>query len=188
MSGGPVGWGCRIHWLHLCKRVKPSPNKCPVAQSVGVAEYTEQPQPTGPPDTCFGGKVLPLCRGAVSVFCNANRLGHRTLVGRRPYPSAEAQSVYSASPTDWATGHLLGEGFTLLHRCSQCILQPKPTGPPDTCWGKFLHFCIGAVSVFCNANRLGHRTLVGGGKVLPLCWGAVSILYSPSCLVPKDTH
>ena len=21
MSYGPVGWGCRIHWLHLCRRV-----------------------------------------------------------------------------------------------------------------------------------------------------------------------
>ena len=27
----PVGWGCRIHWLHLCRGVRPpSPNKCPV--------------------------------------------------------------------------------------------------------------------------------------------------------------
>ena len=24
-----AGWGCRIHWLHLCRGVKPSPNKCP---------------------------------------------------------------------------------------------------------------------------------------------------------------
>ena len=23
--GGPVGWGCRIHWLHLCKEIRPSP-------------------------------------------------------------------------------------------------------------------------------------------------------------------
>ena len=23
-----VGWGCRIHWLHLCRGVRP-PNKCP---------------------------------------------------------------------------------------------------------------------------------------------------------------
>ena len=26
----PVGWVCRIHWLHLCRRVRhPLPNKCP---------------------------------------------------------------------------------------------------------------------------------------------------------------
>ena len=26
----PVGWGCRIHWLHLCRRVRPpTSNECP---------------------------------------------------------------------------------------------------------------------------------------------------------------
>ena len=25
----PVGWGCRIHWLHLCRGVRPPPNECP---------------------------------------------------------------------------------------------------------------------------------------------------------------
>ena len=26
----PVSWGCRIHWLHLCRRVRtPPPNECP---------------------------------------------------------------------------------------------------------------------------------------------------------------
>ena len=24
----PVGWGCRIHWLHLCRGVRPPPNEC----------------------------------------------------------------------------------------------------------------------------------------------------------------
>ena len=24
-----VGWGCRIHWLHLCRGVIPPPNECP---------------------------------------------------------------------------------------------------------------------------------------------------------------
>ena len=24
-----VDWGCRIHWLHLCRRIRP-PNECPV--------------------------------------------------------------------------------------------------------------------------------------------------------------
>ena len=25
----PVSWGCRIHWLHLCRGVRPRPNECP---------------------------------------------------------------------------------------------------------------------------------------------------------------
>ena len=25
----PVGWGCRIHWLHLCRGVRPPPYECP---------------------------------------------------------------------------------------------------------------------------------------------------------------
>ena len=25
----PVGWGCRIHWLHLCGGVRPPPNQYP---------------------------------------------------------------------------------------------------------------------------------------------------------------
>ena len=24
-----VDWGCRIHWLHLCRGVRPPPNECP---------------------------------------------------------------------------------------------------------------------------------------------------------------
>ena len=24
----PVGWGCRIHQLHLCRGVRPPPNEC----------------------------------------------------------------------------------------------------------------------------------------------------------------
>ena len=27
--GCPVGWGCRIHWLLLCRGVRPPPNECP---------------------------------------------------------------------------------------------------------------------------------------------------------------
>ena len=26
---GPVGWGCRIHRRHLCRRVRPPSNECP---------------------------------------------------------------------------------------------------------------------------------------------------------------
>ena len=25
----PVSWGCRIHWLHICRGVRPHPNECP---------------------------------------------------------------------------------------------------------------------------------------------------------------
>ena len=25
----PVGWGSRIHWVHLCRGVRPLPNECP---------------------------------------------------------------------------------------------------------------------------------------------------------------
>ena len=25
----PIGWGCRIYRLHLCRGVRPPPNKCP---------------------------------------------------------------------------------------------------------------------------------------------------------------
>ena len=28
-NGCLVGWGCRIHWLHLCKGVRSPPNECP---------------------------------------------------------------------------------------------------------------------------------------------------------------
>ena len=24
---GPVGWGCRIHWLYLCRGVRPPPQR-----------------------------------------------------------------------------------------------------------------------------------------------------------------
>ena len=36
----PVGWGCRIHWLLLCRGVRPPPNECPgydTKQSTGEA-------------------------------------------------------------------------------------------------------------------------------------------------------
>ena len=26
---GPIGWGCRIHQLHLCRGVRPHSNVCP---------------------------------------------------------------------------------------------------------------------------------------------------------------
>ena len=29
VSHAPIGLGCRIHQLHLCRGVRPPPNKCP---------------------------------------------------------------------------------------------------------------------------------------------------------------
>ena len=83
-------------------------------------------QPTGPKDTSWEA-VLLLCRNAVGVFYNSSWLDHRTLVGRQFYPSAEMQSVYSTTPADWTTGHLLGGSLSPLQRCSRCISQPPTT-------------------------------------------------------------
>ena len=54
----------------------------------------------------------------------------RTLV-RESYSPTEMQSLYSAVPTDWATGHTLGS-LTSLQRGSRCIMQSLSTGPQDT--------------------------------------------------------
>ena len=119
------------------------------------------------------------------------------------------QSVYSAATAHWATGHSLWGGVLPLW-CSQCILQPQPTGPQDTrCGGGGSYLsaemqsvysaatanwatghvvgggsplCRDAVSVFCSHSPLGHRTLVVGGGVLPLCRDAVSVFCSHSQL------
>ena len=53
-------------------------------------------------------EVLPLCRDAVCVLYSPTQLGSDGFVS---YPE-----------------HSLGGGFTPLQRCSQCILQPQPTG------------------------------------------------------------
>ena len=169
-----------------------------------------QPKSTGPQDTRLGwsyppaemqsaysaaqidwatghslGRVLPLCRDAVGVFYSPNRLGHRTLV--------------------W-------EGLTPLQRCSRRILQPKSTGPQDTCLGgsyppaemqsaystaqidwatghsfrRVLPLCRDAVGVFYSANRLGHRTLVREG-LTPLQRCSRRILH-PNSTGPQDTR
>ena len=118
------------------------------------------PKPTGLQDIRWGS--LTLCRNAVNVFYIPNRLVYRTFVGG-VLPSAEMQSMYSISQTDWSTGHSLGESYP-LQKCSQCILYPKPTGLQDIRWGS-LALCRNAVNVFYIPNRLVYRTFVGG--VLP---------------------
>ena len=49
------------------------------------------------------------------------------------YPSAERQSLYSADPANWDTGHSMGRVLTLLQRYSRCIQQPRhqPTGQKE---------------------------------------------------------
>ena len=122
-----------------------------------------QPKPTGPQDILWG-RVLPLCRDVVGVFCSPSRLGHRTFFGGGSYLSAEMSSVFSAPLADQARGHFLGGGLTPLQRCSQCILQPQPTGPQDILWGGVLPLCRDVVGVFCTLSRLGHRTFLGEGS------------------------
>ena len=43
------------------------------------------------------------------------------------YPSAEMQSIYSATQAHRVRGHLLGESYP-LQRYSRCILQLQPKG------------------------------------------------------------
>ena len=84
------------------------------------------------------GEVLSLCRDAVSVSYSPSQLGLDGLVS---YPGhllvlpfcRDAVSV-SYSPSHLGLDglvlylrHFLG-GLTPLQRCSQCILQPQPTG------------------------------------------------------------
>ena len=43
----------------------------------------------------------------------------------------QSSSITGTSPSDCLVsypGHLLGEGLTLMQRCSWCILPPQPTG------------------------------------------------------------
>ena len=100
-----------------------------------------QPQPTG----LILGWVVPPCRDAVSVFYSPNQLGW--FLGGL-YPPAEMQSVYSTAPTNWADSWV---GCTPLQRCSQCILQPQPTG---LILGWVVPHCRDAVSVFYSPNQL----------------------------------
>ena len=130
------------------------------------------------------GGVLPFCRDAVSVFYSPSQLGHKTLAWR---------------------------SLTLLQRCSQCILQPQPTGPQDTCmeesypsaemqsvystapanWatrhlhGGVLPFCRDAVSVFYSPSQLGHKTLAWGS--LTLLQRCSQCILQPQPTGPQDT-
>ena len=74
--------------------------------------------------TLVRGWVLPLCRGAVSVFYSPSRLGK-----------------------------LVGGGLTPLQRSSQCILQPQPTGQRLYCVVLILHAHVD-IYVLCGYTTL----------------------------------
>ena len=106
-------------------------------------------------DTRCGGSLTSLGRGGVSVFCSPGWLCH------------PGYSFWGVLP--------------LWRNCSQCILQPKPTGPPRTLAGVVSSLCRDLVSVFLQFQLTGlPRTLIAG--VLPLCWHTVSVFCSPSWL------
>ena len=57
----PISWSCRIHWLHLCRGVRPPPNECPgydtkqsdgevpaVLELWGMRSIPSLPSPPGP--------------------------------------------------------------------------------------------------------------------------------------------
>ena len=92
------------------------------------------------------GGLLPICRGAVGVFCSPSRLGHWTLVGRALSP---------------------------LLRCSGCILQSQPVGPLDTCWEGSYPFA--EVQSVYSAVPAGWATWHLLGGLLPHCRGAVGV-------------
>ena len=73
------------------------------------------------------GKVLPLCRDAVGVFCSPSQLGHQDTHWESLTPSAEMQLVYSAAPANLATKTLIG---------------------------RVLPLCRDAVGVFCSPSQL----------------------------------
>ena len=65
----PVGWGCKIHRLHLCRRARPASNECPgydIKQSddevpVMLALWGMQSTPSLPllPGSLWPGLVTP---------------------------------------------------------------------------------------------------------------------------------
>ena len=122
--------------------------------------------------------LTPLLRSSGYIL-QPNRLGHGTLVGEEVLPRCwEAVGIFY-SPTDWATGHLLRRGSYPAAEKQWVYSTAQPTGPRDTCWGGGLTPLLRSSGYILQPNRLGHGTLVGEG-VLPRCWEAVGIFYSPT--------
>ena len=72
------------------------------------------------------GWVLPLCRGAVSIFYSPSRLGKA--LSRATIPG---QSEPGSNGISWK---LVGEGFTPLQRCSRWIRQSQLTRQEGGRW------------------------------------------------------
>ena len=128
------------------------------------------------------GRVLPLWRDAVDVFCSSSRLGH---LGRVLPLWRDAVDVFCSSirvghqDTHW-------ESLTPLKRCSRCLLQLQPTGPPGHSLGGSypsveMHSVSSAVP-----SEWATRTLIG--RVFPLCRDAVGVFCSSIRLGHQDTH
>ena len=67
--------------------------------------------------------AFPKALVASSSDCLVSYLGHSL---GECYPFAETQSVYSAVPTDWATGYLLGESYPSAEM--QSVYSAAPAG------------------------------------------------------------
>ena len=80
----------------------------------------------------------------------------RTFVGGGSYPSANMQSVYSASPSQLDRQNTRRKNLIPLQIYSRCILQPKLTGAARILVGGVLFLCKDTIAVFCSPNQLGH--------------------------------
>ena len=90
------------------------------------------------------------------------------------------QSINSTAPANLTTGYFLGEGLTLLKRCSRCILKSQPTVPQNTRWVRCYPFAeMQSVYSTAPADCATEHSL---GKVLPICRNAVTVFYSTSRL------
>ena len=105
------------------------------------------------PSDCLGSypghslvRVSAFYRDTVGVFYNpadCSTLGES-------YPSAEMQSLYSATPADWAT---LGESYPVCRDAVDIFWSPVRLGSV----GKVLPLYRHAVGIFCNPKTTGQR-------------------------------
>ena len=129
---------------------------CCLASLPRYSQYIKQPHPTGPSGHLLVA-VLPLCRDTVSILNNPIRLGNQDTYWLLSYLSAEIQSVYSTTKSDWAIRTLIGCCLASLSRYSQYIQQPHPTGQSGHLLVAVLPLCRDTVSIFNNQIRLGHQ-------------------------------
>ena len=118
--------------------------------------------------TLIGGGVLPLCRGAVSVFSSPSRLNGNE--GVRRIPQSSCITVTSLSDYLGSNqGHLLEGGLTLQQRSSGCILQPQPRG---ACKSTGKKDPIPLTFISCSCLGFGNCSLTVFNKMvlLSLIW------------------